>query len=79
MGKNKISESEAIEIANEFYNRHCLNVGGKNQEFKASGAKKSFISPKGWDVCFQLITEEGYAIDGPVFVFVDENGDAQFI
>lgn len=78
MEKNKISRNEAIEIANRFYSEHYLRVTKIKREFKAEGAEKSFSSAKGWNVCFQLTSEEGYAIDGPVFVFVDENGNARF-
>lgn len=74
-----ISKNEAIEIANKFYSQHFLRLTGKKQEFNAIGAEKSFIEPNCWEVCYQLISEEGNVIDGPVFILVDKEKSARFI
>lgn len=79
MSKNRISKNEAIEIANEFYSQHFLRLTRKKQEFNAIRAKKSFIEPNCWEVCYQLISEERNVIDGPIFILVHEEKSARFI
>lgn len=73
-----------FELMSKFYIEFSefLNKTQTNKKFKFTliSFRKSVHSEKHWAAAFEVRTDEGHLIEGPLFVIVnDENGESQYL